>query len=522
MAAVGETVEEIQAAYNRLKKNLSKTNLAVLLDSSPEWFRIFEDRKTWETRPFLHPALFAAVVKFACRYARREEPRRLKINHYDMARLVNPYKDFWCLAEDISSYESDSALLGTFLIRFVYQQIHFLHNPDWDAELIAQTRNIYCDRPTGTSPLDASCGFSSLAISEFLEIGSQIYHYFKSGASSLPLSDFFAKFRFLPEEKLRGFLALVSATPNELVLYHDQTKAADLHQVPYEINPVLKYPLIRHQGKLFCPIPHLLLYAITKGIYFYLLDMHGGAFAQQFGGLFERYIGRLMRGYFSMTADVFDETEERARGWVGKNNDFSILGGPRRSLALLVECKASLLYLRSKQTAALSVLRQDIGKNLKHAYEQLASKWSALNPSVSVPHPLGLSYQNVKPEFLYPVVLTYDPLMWANSAETLGNIFQESVGGAPLFRPQLWNIDEFERLLQLARPEEFFSTITQKFTVSHAAKDLDVFLRDRDSKGSYKNWNSLIFIPSGENKAIQALRVLAASSPENEFTTKTK
>jgi hypothetical protein len=180
-------VEEIQAAYNRLKKNLSKTHLAVLLDSSPEWFRIFEDRKTWETRPFLHPALLAAVVKFACRYARRDEPRQLKINHYDMARLVNPYKDFWRLAEDVSPYESDSALLGTFLIRFVYQQIHFLYNPDWDAQLIAQTRNIYCDGPTGTSPLDASCGFSSLAISEFLEIGSQIYHYFKSGASSLPL-----------------------------------------------------------------------------------------------------------------------------------------------------------------------------------------------------------------------------------------------------------------------------------------------------------------------------------------------
>src|SRR2546427_9647899 len=116
--------DPLKAAYDLLKRRISKTQLIALLVSSPQQFAVFSDLEAWKRSPFLHPAQTAALVKFACLYADRKRwVRRLDHRRYDMAKLANPYKELWQLAESVSPYSDDPELLGTFLLRFVYQQL---------------------------------------------------------------------------------------------------------------------------------------------------------------------------------------------------------------------------------------------------------------------------------------------------------------------------------------------------------------------------------------------------------------
>ena len=89
-----------------------------------------------------------------------------------------------------------------------------------------------------------------------------------------------------------------------------KNKSKEEYYESYELNPLLKYPIIRlckhsnqnnpKDDKFIAPVPNLLIYRLTTGLYYQLFNMNVGEkekFSREFGKLFESYTGELLRWY---------------------------------------------------------------------------------------------------------------------------------------------------------------------------------------------------------------------------------
>lgn len=75
----------------------------------------------------------------------------------------------------------------------------------------------------------------------------------------------------------------------------------------YNINPLLNRPLVRvwtdseyeepFDDKFIAPIPDLIIYRITIGLYYQLYNIYANEFATNFGDLFELYLSKIIDGY---------------------------------------------------------------------------------------------------------------------------------------------------------------------------------------------------------------------------------
>src|SRR2546426_7473658 len=96
---------QLQVEYDRFKKRISRVQLTKILVDTPRQFNHFQDIERWNSQPYLYPSQTAALVKFACLYAKSgAQTKNLNYHDYDTGRLANPYKDFWQHAENLSSY----------------------------------------------------------------------------------------------------------------------------------------------------------------------------------------------------------------------------------------------------------------------------------------------------------------------------------------------------------------------------------------------------------------------------------
>ena len=132
----------------------------------------------------------------------------------------------------------------------------------------------------------------------------------------------------------------------------------------YRYSSLREFPLVRiSQGdvaEIACPIPTLLFWRITTGLYYSLKDEKG--FSTAFGHSFENYVGEVLRS--RMTKDTMRVLGE-AEYLVGKDRkdtvDWIVQQG--ETDALFIECKTKRLTWASKSTIAdLTALEQDIRK----------------------------------------------------------------------------------------------------------------------------------------------------------------
>jgi hypothetical protein len=463
----------------------------------------FNEAEPWEQADQL-----AASAKYLYLFGPiQSRKRRLTISN-----LFNRYKDFWGAAEKENPYFGDPELLAAFVLRFEYQQQPFRIYLDRVPRMFLRTRELYIEC-TGDLSREAMrpgnefqrhCGIS---LESFLRIAEKLYSAYKLrvnwgredlvgllGSSDSPL--------------LAPFLQVMSADGERFSSLYKQTKADNLIDTPYDFNPLLRYPIVLYEGQLCAPFPELIAYAATRGLFFYLSDILGDSFSRVFGDIFAIYAARLVTSKLGVTA-ILTEKDERSLGWTGKTNDFTLMMG---DLAVLFECKTSALFLSAKKHASLQEVRDDLKKNLvnpkgKKGLFQLYKKTEAIK-SRSLPEKLNQKYRDVKR--IYPVILLYDQIQFANKPEALRNILDAELrsSGITDFQYQVWHVEELENLLELIPAKDLARVITKKFEDEKAIPwDLNTLIYEETLK-KYRYLCPFMFIPKGDGPALRMMETL--------------
>ncbi|WP_424628107.1 hypothetical protein [Bradyrhizobium sp. SYSU BS000235] len=206
----------------------------------------------------------------------------------------------------------------------------------------------------------------------------------------------------LNDEDVDRFLAFTCVTRSTLAEMLRAEHALD-EGFAYRYSSLRAFPIIqlsyRGVDEIACPVPTLLFWRITTGLYYSLRDQAG--FPTAFGDSFQAYTGEVLRQRIvNPTMRVLDETEYR----VGRNRKDSIdwIVQEGDDAALFVECKTMRLTWASKSGMSdLTALAQDIRK-LAGAVLQVYKAIRDYRGN----HYLHLPY--VEARQIYPIVLTLE------------------------------------------------------------------------------------------------------------------
>lgn len=167
----------------------------------------------------------------------------------------------------------------------------------------------------------------------------------------------------ITQDHVDRFLAFTSLSRRELAsrLRAEHTLDAGF---AYRYSSLRAFPLVRfsYEGKdeVACPIPLLLFWRITTGLYYTLKDQSG--FPTAFGASFQAYVGEVLRQRITNPAmAVLPEAEYRVGLRRKDSVDWIVQQG--EAVALFVECKTMRLTWASKAGLTdLNALEQDIRK----------------------------------------------------------------------------------------------------------------------------------------------------------------
>jgi hypothetical protein len=476
-------------------------------------------RKKWEElsqkgfldpeQPWLSAFQLANFTKFLVIYG-VERPRRTQ---FDLARPFNRYKDFWSAVELENRYSTDPEFVAAFIFRFLYQQLPYFLYRSRVPFMFDATRALYlssCAQTTARMTWSMS-DFEKetrLPLDAFLRVSQKICLFLQTRMRVDKES-----LENCLDEKDRTYfdsvLNLLSATRRSFREAYDGLKADDFHEIPYEFNPLLRFPIIAHGSEYWAPIPELIAYAATKGLYFYLIDTFGGPFQKWFAEIFSGYAGNLFIKHLGKSV-VLTETDERSHGWQGKTNDFTLIIG---SNAFLFECKTSALFFDSKKESSVETIAKDIRKNLanpKHrsGLFQLYDKIEAIK-NKKLPKSLNAHYENVR-EF-FPVLLIHDRIEYANHPQTFRNLLDAELRAAGIqgFKYQVWHLEEIENLFEIIPPTSIGPALEEKFlNPSYEPWDLNTYLYEKTGR-RFSHLRLFFFVPKGETEALKIIRSLA-------------
>lgn len=204
-------------------------------------------------------------------------------------------------------------------------------------------------------------GATGLTVHEIYVIGMAFLGMFLGHARSLEQVE--VELPGIDQARVERFMRMNSLTLAEL-----SNSLRDEHQLdgsfPYRYSSLREFPLVRiqHGGvrEIACPIPTLLFWRMTFGLYYDLRAVAG--FPIAFGRSFEHYVGEVLHARIT-SADM--AVVEQAEYWVGNLRkdtvDWIVQNGDLA--ALFVECKTKRLTWASKAGLTdLAALEQDIRK----------------------------------------------------------------------------------------------------------------------------------------------------------------
>jgi hypothetical protein len=460
-------------------------------------------------QPSFSPFQLANLVKFLVIFG-AEKSRR---PYFDLARPFNFYKDFWAAAESEAKYPDSAEYVAAFIFRFLYQQIPYFIHRSRVPRLFEAARQLYLgsssaceDSETWSSP-DFQAKFG-LPMDAFFRVSQRLWELFVSHPNT-DESSLLASFSDEDRRYIKPTLRMLAGDKAEFENLYENTKAESFRETPYEFNPLLRFPILLHRSRFWAPIPELIAYAATRGLFFQLSDLFGEQFKKRFGHLFSAYATRLFASKVSASS-VLTEADERHLGWQGKTNDFTVL---TERGAFLFECKASALFFGSKREASAESIAADIRKNLanqKHrsGVFQLYDKIEAVK-NRQLPGKLDAAYDAV-PRF-FPVLLIYDRIGYANHPKTLRNLVDAELASAGIqgFDYQIWHAEEVEHLFEIFPSNELASALEDKF-VSPVYRywDLDTYLFEKTGR-RFRHLPVSCYVPKGESEALKIIRSLA-------------
>lgn len=414
-------------------------------------------------------------------------------NHLESGDRQPSPDDIIRLANSI--YSIQDPFLGTkaggimTLVRTLYEQAPYQENLQY---LIPRHIILYLESNPERSSFDLDGAFrraTDLTVKEFMIIGfafcsaALAYHSFERGfvekTQVEPLKP------YVDPEKVDAFLAVAGADFESFRnLRLEEEKVAPGFGC-YTFNPLLSRPVLELPNGLLCvPVPRLLIYRITRGIYYDLMRAHsqpqGNPFLDWFGLAFEQYIGTLLRDVFGGD-NVYSE---RHYGKPEKHGpDWVVILGDR---ALVLECRSGRLPQKVRSQADRAEVLEMIKRNIVDPAQKLPGKVSDLYKGLtSIPTDKVRSY--------VPAIVTYEE--WYPTALTLCLARQELKRiNAESFHFDLMSAEDIEWLLAWAQHEDPVSVLQQRRN-DLAGKDLSVgqYVRLRaKGKGVTKVENTLL------------------------------
>ncbi len=218
------------------------------------------------------------------------------------------------------------------------------------------------------------------------------------------------------DEGISLLLNSIIADPNRFRQIYEQKKQKDRRFRIYNFNPLLTFPILRpwhhHQSKsmeqdrMVAPLPDLMAYRISTGIFYKIFNHYTEQFSKYFGHLFAAYTGRLLEVSVKtqnlISEDTIRQTYPESSG---KCPDWVVLDG---STAILIECKATRFSLHALATGAEESVNDSLKQVLKglkqlHEFRQAIIKKAP-----------GLERFHHCTE-IKPVLVTFEPLYLINS-----------------------------------------------------------------------------------------------------------
>lgn len=165
----------------------------------------------------------------------------------------------------------------------------------------------------------------------------------------------------LTQDHFQRFLAFTSLPRNALAERLRAEHSLD-EDFGYRFSSLREFPMVgmsyKGRDEFACPIPTLLLWRITTGLYYSLKDIEG--FFNEFGSSFQRYVGEVLRARVTSGGrTILAEVEYH----VGKNRkhtvDWIVQQGDEA--ALFIECKTKRMTWASKAGITdLAALQNDL------------------------------------------------------------------------------------------------------------------------------------------------------------------
>lgn len=496
---------EVETALNNLIALSEQVPLAVGIPALHAQLReLASSNFLIRAKPWLNAAELLRISKLV--YLNGSGSKRP--TQLDFAPLLNANKYLWRASDAHTTYTDDPQFLGSFILRFVYQQLPANITLRKLENNYLRALALYGGQSEPASKLRGQFETSSgIRLERFLDVAASLFQIFlrESSVADYRVFEMLAK-RFDNAEVSRA-LKILSATRGQFRRYHEGVAAESPASAPYEFNAIYRYPILQHDDRYWCVFPELINYAATRGLYFYISDGLGQSFSAAFADAYEEYMRQLCVDFLG-SERVITEKIERALGWDGKTNDLTLIIG---DAAILLECKNSGLFSLSKRTAEVVDLASDIRKNLANAEKrkglfQLYDKIEAVRLG-QVPEKVKTLYASVK--HFYPVVLLHDEIWYANQAEALKNLIDLELqkNGIVDFDYQIWHVEEFQTLVKLVAADRLLDVIAAKFADPHFRQwDLSTYLGHL-----YKlaDLDLSLFVPSGESKPWRLLRRLA-------------
>jgi len=221
----------------------------------------------------------------------------------------------------------------------------------------------------------------------------------------------------------------------------------------YRFNPLFDFPIIvRKDGRFCIPVPMLVPYVITKGLYYDFLDFFsseaGNLFADWFGHAFEHYGGLLLKHTFDKL-NVFPEpvySKEHKRG-----PDWTIIQG---NSAIVFEFRSGRLNKKAKIYGDYADIATLVKRNIIEPLTKFPEKIADIRSGLTgIPSDGNLEF--------FPCIVTYEPLY---SNQLFHDIIRQEMkrDGIPEFDFELMSIEDLELLLSWATYESPFDFLRAK------------------------------------------------------------
>lgn len=404
-------------------------------------------------------------------------------------RAMTTWNEYAALANLVRDIENETwgrapdgpSLIEYEMVRIAHRQFPWQLRPN--TRLIASYFKLYSN-PRLAELMMAAFGMTA---PEYFQIAMSLSgHFLDQPLMRIPVRN---DVNAVPQAMVDQLVGRMSLSLGEL---RDRIRQAQTYNInwPYLFDPLRTWPMIDiGGGRLFCPMPTLLLWRMTEGVYFDLVP-HRQLFDRNFGLAFQDLVGEVITAADQdRRLQLFPEERYGTRKRPRDTADWIIQDV---TASIFLECKASRLKAQAKvdinDTATIDGEVDRLAGFVVQLYDTMSD---ALNGAYAQWKPDGRS--------VYPLVVTLDE--WLPSGRSLIHRLEDKV------REGLQ-----ERNIPLTLLEEHPFTLCSLYEFEAAARAFAFVgveaVMGQKTAGEHHGWAMLPFLQAHFTRAVSEKRAL--------------